>query len=230
MSLHPWNVSPQEAVTIQKTLRTRISYTYPHDPPTITTIAGVDVSSTRGSSLLTAGVVVLDAKTLTVLENVWVQKEISFPYIPGFLSFREIPVLLEAITKLTIKPDVFMVDGQGIAHPRRMGIATHLGVLIDQPTIGVAKKKLTGRVETLSLEAGSTARMLDKKEVIGMAVRTKKNVKPVYVSLGHKMDLALAVQVVLNITRGYRLPEPTRLAHNYVNDMRRRYTKRPLHT
>lgn len=182
--------------------------------------AGVDVSSTRFNPLLTAGVVLWDRRTGQVIETVSAQSNGTFPYIPGLLSFREIPVLLEAIKKLSTEPDVWMVDGQGIAHPRRLGIAAHLGVIIDRPTIGVAKSRLTGTFSEPAPKEKSSSPLMDKGEVIGVVMRTKLRSNPLFISPGHRIDLLSAEAIVRACLRGYRLPEPTRLAHEYVNAVR----------
>jgi len=139
--------------------------------------------------------------------------KIVFPYIPGLLSFRELPLILSACEKLSSVPDLVLVDGQGIAHPRRMGLASHLGLLLDKPTVGCAKSRLCGYHDMPGVEPGSYAELIDKDEVVGVALRTRCGVKPVYVSIGHKVDLQTARNRVLECCRGYRLPEPTRLAH-----------------
>jgi deoxyribonuclease V len=156
---------------------------------------------------------VLSYPDLAVVEIGAVEQTVDLPYIPGLLSFRESPVILAAYEKLRLKPDLILVDGQGIAHPRRFGIASHLGVLLDIPAIGCAKSLLCGGHDWLGVEAGSVAQLEHDGEVIGMALRTKTGVRPVYVSIGHKVDLTAAVSWVSNCCRGYRLPEPTRLAH-----------------
>lgn len=176
-------------------------------------IAGVDISVNRLENRATGAIVVLNYPELRPVEVKTATGKIEFPYIPGLLSFREIPLLLEACEKLVITPDLFLVDGQGIAHPRRMGIASHLGLFLDRPTIGCAKSRLYGKHKTPGLEAGSYTELLDNDEVIGAVVRTKTGTSPVYVSIGHKVDLPTAVQWVLACCRKYRLPEPTRLAH-----------------
>ncbi|HUT68422.1 MAG TPA: deoxyribonuclease V, partial [Dehalococcoidales bacterium] len=158
-------------------------------------------------------VVVLSYPEFELVETRIVTDRIEFPYVPGLLSFREAPLILAACEELTVTPDLLMVDGQGIAHPRRMGLASHLGLFLDIPTIGCAKSRLCGSHEEPGNEAGSYAELLDNGEVIGAAVRTRTGVKPVYVSIGHKVDLSTAIRRVLECCRGYRLPEPTRLAH-----------------
>ena len=176
-------------------------------------IAGVDISVDRVAGTGTGAVVVLSYPGLDLVEVKVVTDRLTFPYVPGLLSFRESPLILAACEKLTVTPDLIMVDGQGIAHPRRMGLASHLGLFLDTPTIGCAKSRLCGRHEAPSAEPGSYAELLDGGEVIGAALRTKAGVKPVYVSIGHKIDLPTAVHWVLACCRGYRLPEPARLAH-----------------
>ncbi len=184
------------------------------------TIAGADISFNKFSETVYAGIVVLSLPDLRIVETAGVRSVAKFPYVPGLLSFREAPSLLEAWEKLKTKPDVLMLDGQGIAHPRRFGIACHVGVLLDWPTIGCAKSILVGRYGELGLEAGSRSPLVDKGEQVGVALRTKNKVTPVYVSPGHLTDLDSAVDLVLRSTTKYRLPEPTRQAHLLVNRMR----------
>ena len=174
-------------------------------------IAGVDVSFRGGQAR--AAAVVLDWATLHPVEQVVVETPVSFAYIPGLLAFREAPAVLAALERLRSTPDLLLVDGQGLAHPRRLGLASHLGVLLDWPTIGCAKSVLVGQYAPPEDTPGSTAELLDKGEVLGAAVRTRKGASPVIVSVGHRIDLASAVRVVLDCARGYRLPEPARLAH-----------------
>jgi len=176
-------------------------------------IAGVDISVDRVAGTGTAAVVVLSYPELELVETKIVTDRIGFPYVPGLLSFREAPLILSACEKLTVTPDLVMVDGQGIAHPRRMGLASHLGLFLEIPSIGCAKSRLCGRHEEPGFEPGSYADLIDSREVIGAVLRTRAGVKPVYISIGHKIDLAAAIHWVLACCRGYRLPEPTRLAH-----------------
>ena len=176
-------------------------------------IAGVDISATREGGMATAAVVVLSYPGLEMSE---VQMETAIPpipYIPGLLSFRESALILNACEKLTIKPDLFIVDGQGIAHRRRLGLASHLGLFLDVPAIGCAKSRLLGTNDEPQDKAGSFTELRDKGEVIGAVLRTKDRTRPLYVSVGHKIGLPDAVRWVLECCRGYRLPEPTRLAH-----------------
>ena len=176
-------------------------------------VAGVDVCSHRTSTIGTAAVVVLDYPGLNVVEVEREEAELPISYVPGLLSFRECPLILAACSRLQHTPDIFLVDGQGIAHPRRLGLAAHLGLFLDVPSIGCAKSILCGSHEPLNEEAGSYAVLIDKNEVIGAALRTKLRTKPVYVSIGHRIDLASALYWVKKCCCGYRLPQPTRLAH-----------------
>ncbi len=176
-------------------------------------IAGVDISAPNSQGVARGAVVVLSYPELDVEEVKTAESQVSLPYIPGLLSFRECPLILDACEKLCNTPDLVLVDGQGIAHPRRLGLASHLGLFLDVPTIGCAKSILCGKHEPLGEELGSHAELVDNGDVIGAALRTKVRVKPIYVSIGHKIDLALALYWVTNCCRGYRLPEPTRMAH-----------------
>jgi deoxyribonuclease V len=219
LALHPWNLTPKEAVALQKQLADRV-----RSRPALKryrTIAGVDASYTRFSPICYAAIAVWDAKTGTVEQVVGVRAETTFPYVPGLLSFREIPPLLQAFAKLDRPPDVVMVDGQGYAHPRRFGIACHLGVLLDVPTIGCAKSRLLGTYDDPGTDTGSFSPLLDKEEVIGRVVRTKNRTNPLFISVGHRIDLESAMRVVLESGRGYRVPEPTRQAHLAVTELRR---------
>jgi deoxyribonuclease V len=208
--LHQWQVTPSAAISIQEQLASRVS----KDETFIDVhfVAGVDVAIPRRGEG-TASVVVLSYPELNLIEESNVQGVVDFPYIPGLLSFRESPLLIRAFEGLKITPDLVLVDGQGIAHPRRFGIAAHLGLLLDIPTIGCAKSRLCGTFEEPGVEAGCTSNLRDLDEVIGQVVRTKTNTRPVYVSIGHKISLRQAVVWTLRCCRGFRLPEPTRLAH-----------------
>jgi len=184
-------------------------------------IVGIDVSMNRFDRFGYAAVVVFSYPELEVVEVASSKREITFPYIPGLLSFRETPIIAEALEKLKTEPDVIFLDGQGIAHPRRFGIASHIGVLLDKPTIGVAKTRLVGEYEEPPSEKGAWSPLKDKGEVIGAVLRTKNRVKPVFVSTGHRISLEEAVKLTLSVARGYRIPEPTRIAHITVNRIRR---------
>lgn len=217
-----WNGTPKEAIEFQKKLKSKICI----DPyqGNIQYIGGADISLNRFSTTLYAGIIVLLYPTFEVVEYATLQAETDFPYIPGLLSFREAPVLIDVWEKLKIKPDILMVDGQGIAHPRRLGIATHIGIMIDVPTIGVAKSVLYGNFEMPDVHAGSVSNLFDKynkEEILGGAVRTKDKVKPLIVSPGHKVSVEQSIDIVQQSIQGYRLPEPTRKAHELVNQFRR---------
>lgn len=227
MQPHSWSVTPKEAIEIQKQLRDKIILES-FDISKIKYIAGADVSMNLYSSTVYAGFIVLAFPSLEVVAHAVVQDETKFPYIPGLLSFREIPALMKAWEKLLKEskciPDVIVVDGIGIAHPRRLGIASHLGLVIDKPTIGCAKSVLTGIYEEPGEKQGSISYLIDqynKSEIIGAALRTKDKVKPVFISPGHKMDLDSALEIMKMCTRKHRLPEPTRFAHDIVNEYRR---------
>jgi deoxyribonuclease V len=217
-ALHSWDLTPGEAIEVQRRLRNLVRLRPLARP--VNTIAGADISFNRFSETVYAGIVVLSLPDLRIIETAGVRSVAKFPYIPGLLSFREAPSMLEAWEKLKTKPDVLMLDGQGIAHPRRCGIACHVGVLLDWPTIGCAKSILVGRYGDLGLEAGSRSPLIDKGEQVGVALRTKNKVSPVYVSPGHLIDLDSAVDLVLRSITKYRLPEPTRQAHLLVNRLR----------
>lgn len=207
--LHEWQVSPAEAEAIQTRLRSRVVAT--GGPETVRYVAGLDIGL-RGE-MMRAAAVVLSYPTLEVVESALVEQPVTFPYVPGLLSFREAPAMLAALAELRHEPDLLVVDGQGIAHPRRLGIAAHLGLLLDRPTIGCAKSILTGRHEPVGEAVGDWSPLVDRGEVVGAALRTKARVKPVYISVGHRIGLEEAVAWILRCTRGYRLPEPTRQAH-----------------
>jgi deoxyribonuclease V len=217
--LHEWGVTPREAVELQKSLRERVRLVPLARP--VETIAGADISFNKFSEIVYAGIVVLRLPSLEVVEEVGVVSETRFPYVPGLLSFRESPSLLEAWSKLKTEPDAVMFDGQGLAHPRRVGIACHVGLLINRPTLGCAKSVLVGKFEWPGEERGQWSEMIDKGEVVGAALRTKTRTQPIYVSPGHLIDLAGAIRLTLEADGGYRQPEPTRRAHLLVNALRR---------
>jgi deoxyribonuclease V len=206
---HSWDVSEEEARQIQSDLRRLVQRTNGFELSQIKTVAGVDISLKDEGQV---AVVVLSFTGLQLLDQAVIMRKVTFPYIPGLLSFRETPLALEAIEKLKVQPDLFMLDGQGIAHPRRFGIACHLGVLLDRPTIGCAKSVLIGHYEKLGPNLGDQAEMRDGEETVGVALRTKVRTKPMIISIGHKIDLPTAVEVVMKCARGYRLPETTRMA------------------
>lgn len=208
---HSWQVTTAEAKAIQLELASQVKRVGVITDPRY--IAGVDISVNRFSKTGTGAVVVLSYPGLQVVEAQVVTDRIAFPYVPGLLSYREAPLILAAFEKIKIKPDIVMVDGQGIAHPRRFGIASHLGLILGIPTIGCAKSRLCGEHEIPGTQTGSFAELKDNGEVIGAVLRTRENVKPLYISIGHLIDLPAAIKWVLACCRGYRLPEPTRLAH-----------------
>jgi Endonuclease V (EC 3.1.21.-) len=207
---HPWNVSPEEAVAIQQRLREQVIREGPMPGPG-TVIVGVDVGF-RGE-LARAAAVAVRFPDLAPLAQAVAEVPVTFPYIPGLLAFREAPAILAALERLPLSPQVLMVDGHGISHPRRMGIATHLGVYLDLPSIGCAKSKLWGRYEMPPDEPGAWSPLWDGEEMIGAVLRTQAGVSPVFVSIGHRISLENAIATVMACVRGHRLPEPTRLAH-----------------
>jgi deoxyribonuclease V len=217
---HGWDLTLAEAREIQNELRERVEL---RPPPGFEprTIAGADVSVERFATRGYAGIVTLRAGTLESVEEATSIAELKLPYVPGFLSFRELPALDGAWRKLAAKPDVVIFDGQGFAHPRRFGIACHGGLLWEVPTIGCAKSILVGTHGELGHARGSTAPLVHRGETVGMAVRTRDGVKPVYVSPGHRMDLETAVRIVLSVSPKYREPETTRRSHRLVNEIRR---------
>lgn len=220
ISAMDWEVTPVQAIAIQQRLRSEVRL-QPLNLGAIRTIAGADISFDKGSDVVYAGIVVLSFPELSVLERAGVTTRATFPYIPGLLSFREIPALLAAWEGLSEEPDAIVADGQGIAHPRRFGIACHLGVLLGKPTLGCAKSLLVGHHGALGEERGSRAPLKDRGDVVGVALRTRDGVSPIYVSPGHLADIETSAELVLRLATKTRLPETTRLAHAYVNEMRR---------
>jgi len=212
------SLSPAQAIELQNELRKQIRIE-PLTKP-IQTIAGADISFNKYEETVYAGIIVLSFPDLQEVAKATVISRTSFPYIPGLLSFREVPSLLKAWDQLKIKPDLMVLDGQGIAHPRRMGIATHFGLVTDTPAIGCAKSLLTGKFETLPEAAGSESLIFDGEEVIGAALRTKNKVNPVFISPGHRIDLQQSLEIIKRCVAGYRIPEPTRKAHLLVNQVR----------
>ncbi|HVI47939.1 MAG TPA: deoxyribonuclease V [Chitinophaga sp.] len=212
-------LSVTEATQIQKVLREEVITTPFHGP--VNYIAGADISFNKFSTTVYAGIVLMRYPELTPVGYSLVEKEVTFPYVPGFLAFREAPALLDAWQQLPQKPDVLVVDGHGIAHPRRMGIASHFGVLAGQRTIGSAKKKLYGAFEEPGPNAGDYAPLKDKQGgLLGYVLRSKPKVKPIFVSPGHLIDVDDSLRIIRSCVVKYRLPEPTRLAHNAVNQFR----------
>jgi deoxyribonuclease V len=212
-------MSYRPAVAMQQKLRGRVSLK--SAVGRVRFVAGVDASYEARADMIYAGVVVVDLRDMSVVERRGAIRKSRFPYIPGLLSFREAPAILAAMKKLTVEPDCVLVDGQGLAHPRRFGIACHLGVILDVPTVGCAKSILVGEHEPVGDARGAWAALRYEGRVVGRAVRTRGGVKPVYVSPGNKVSFARAMEIVLKCGGKYRLPEPARLAHQYVNEMRR---------
>lgn len=208
---HQWPNTLEEAIAIQEQLRTQV-ITSDQLNKTIQYVAGVDMGFDADGTISRAAVAVLSFPELQVIETTIAHRPTTFPYIPGFLSFREIPAVLDALEKVKIIPDIILCDGQGIAHPRRLGIASHLGVLVNIPTIGVAKSLFIGQHEELPETRGSWQPLIHQGETIGAVLRTRTKVKPVYVSSGHKISLPTAIDYVLRCTPKYRLPETTRIA------------------
>jgi len=213
--MHDWDVSVEEAVAIQRRLRSLVQTAPEVALDRVRIVAGVDASY---KDVAKAAVVALSFPALDVLETAVAVREIPFPYVPGLLSFREAPAVLDALAKLRARPDVLIFDGQGLAHPRRLGLASHLGVYLDLPSVGCAKSRLVGRYDEPGPTMGDRSPLMDRGEVIGTVLRTKPRTNPLFVSVGHKVDLETAVGLVLACLRGYRLPEPTRLADRLAGE------------
>ena len=215
--LHSWEVSPEEALQIQLKLRNKMSLNNGFDK--IERIAGADVGYLKDMAI--GGVVIMDFPGLEVVEKTFSYSPIKFPYLPGLLAFREGPPLLGAFKKIKSKVDLILFDGQGIAHPRRMGMATHLGLFLDKATIGCAKSKLIGYYPPPQAKKGSFELLKDGEKVLGAVVRTKDKIRPVFVSPGHKTNLDTSIKIVLECARVSRLPEPLRRAHLLVNRLKK---------
>jgi deoxyribonuclease V len=223
-TLHAWDVSPAEARRIQADLAARVDLTDAITLDAIETVAGVDNTYVTRDGQTTAGavVVVLTFPAMEIVETALAWQPIAFPYVPGLLSFREAPAVLAACADLTIEPDVFLFDGQGYAHPRRLGLASHLGLFLERPTIGCAKSRLVGEYTEPERIFGAHTPLVDRSEVVGAALRTRPRHKPLFVSPGHKISVETAVAIALACCRdGAFLPEPTRLAHDVVTQQRR---------
>lgn len=208
---HAWPSTVEEAILIQEQLRNQVITSDKLQEP-VQYVAGVDMGFEADGTISRAAVAVLSFPDLEVIETSLAHRPTTFPYIPGFLSFREIPAVLDALEKIKTTPDLILCDGQGIAHPRRFGIASHLGVIVDIPTIGVAKSLLIGKHEELPETRGNWRSLIHKGEIIGAVLRSRTGVKPLYVSSGHRISLATAIDYVLRCTPKYRLPETTRIA------------------
>jgi len=214
--MHPWDLSPTEAIALQRELASDVECV-DRLPEKITRVAGVDVGFEDGGRIARAAVAILSFPDLAPMERSIARLDTAFPYIPGLLSFRELPAVLEALAHLSEPPDVILCDGQGRAHPRRFGIACHLGLLLDLPTLGVGKTRLIGEHEEPGPERGDWTALLDKGEIIGATLRTRPGVKPLYISGGHRVGLESAVRLTLACLTRYRLPETTRAAHRLAS-------------
>lgn len=215
---HNWDISCEEARRLQEELRSHIILKVPRKR--LRYIGGADVSYEKHGDKFYAGIVVWDMERKEVIDKASASKQVNFPYVPGLLSFREAPALLDAFSKLSTSVDVLIIDGQGIAHPRRFGLAAHVSLLLDISGVGCAKSKLVGEHKPVGANRGSRSDLILDGDCVGAVLRTRDNVKPLYISPGHKMSVDCAVEIVLNCAVKYRLPEPTRLAHQYVNQLR----------
>ena len=214
-SLHRWDLTPKEAIALQTTLRDRVVRR--NRIGAVRRVAGVDVGFEQDGRVSRAAVAVLDYPGLALVEQVVERVATAFPYIPGLLSFREAPAVLAAFARIRVPPDLILYDGQGIAHPRRFGIASHVGVLLDCPTIGVAKTRLVGEHAAPANRRGAWTPLSDAGEVIGAVLRTRAGVKPLFVSIGHRVSLETAVRWTMACATRYRLPETTRWAHRLAS-------------
>ena len=213
---HPWVKTITEAREIQEQLKTQV--VTQDCLGTVNYVAGVDVGFKNNFQITQAAIAVLSFPQLELVEHQIAQTPTTFPYVPGYLSFREIPAIIKAASKLQITPDLILCDGQGLAHPRRFGLACHLGILLDLPTIGVAKSLLIGQHEPVPREKGSWTALVEGEETIGMVLRSRTDVKPIYISLGHKISLETAVNYVMQCLTKYRLPETTRWADKLASN------------
>ncbi len=219
--LHSWRVSTSEAKVLQQDLSQQLIFNFPFSIQNIKMIAAADVSFNRFSKFLYAAIVLIAFPTME-LQSVHAGRfKANFPYIPGYLSFREAPPVLELFNKIESIPDVLLCDGQGVAHPRGLGLASHLGLFLDLPSIGCAKSVLVGEYEEPDMAKGNHTDLVYNGNIVGAALRTRTGVKPVYVSAGHKIDLSSAIEIVLKCSPKYRIPEPLRIAHEKVNEIRR---------
>lgn len=218
--IHSWTKNYKKAVQIQRELSKSLVIRKDHGK--ICTVAGADVSYDKHSDLVFAAVIAFRInKKLEKIEEATAIEKAGFPYIPGLLSFREAPVLLKSFKKLKMKPDIILFDGQGIAHPRFLGLASHVGLILDTPAIGCAKSRLVGDYSDVENSVGAYSSLIYKERIVGIALRTKLNTNPIFVSVGHKTSLSFAARFVLKTCRGYRIPEPVRQAHLLVNKLRR---------
>jgi deoxyribonuclease V len=214
-NLHRWDLSPTEAKKVQLKLAQQV--VYENEIEQINFVAGIDVGFNLKRKISKAALALLSYPNLNFIEATEAELTTVFPYIPGLLSFREIPVIIEALKKVNQQPDVILCDGQGIAHPRRFGIACHIGVLTGIPTIGVAKSRLIGEYHSLGLKKGSTVPLKHGDEIIGSVIRSRANVKPLFISIGHKLNLEKCLEIVWTCITKYRQPETTRWAHRLAS-------------
>ncbi len=219
MRLHRWRVTPREAARIQLRMRERVELA--DRLPRIRCVAGADLAYDVARNRAIAGVVIYKFPEMEEIERVWAESPITFPYVPGLLSFREIPALLKVFRRVRHAPDLIFYDGHGYAHPRRFGIACHLGVLLDRPTIGCAKSLLVGTHGDLPRRAGSWTLLRDGDEILGAVLRTRDAIHPIYVTQGHRISLQTAVKFVPAVLDGYRIPRPTRDADRFVAAVKR---------
>jgi len=221
-----WKLTPREAMRLQEKLRERVVLEDRFRE--IRLVAGADLAFDPETGMAFAGVIVYSFPGLEEVERRMAQRKLRFPYVPGLLSFREGPVLLEAFARLQAVPDAILIDGHGRAHPRRFGIACHLGVIFDKPAIGCAKSLLVGEHREPGREAGSLTPLLHHGERVGIVLRTRDDVRPIYVTTGHRISLDSAVKVVRQCLDGFRIPKPTREADHYVRELRRAYQEKRL--
>lgn len=215
LSTHDWNLSPKQAIAVQQRLAAQV--VVEDQLAVITRVAGVDVGFEQQGEITRAAVAVLSFPELQLIDYAIARRATTFPYIPGLLSFRELPAVLDALAKLEKSPDLLLCDGQGIAHPRRFGIASHLGLLVDVPSIGVAKSRLYGNHDAVPASKGAYTPLMAKDEIIGAVLRTRVNVKPLYISAGHRIGLKTALHYVMACITRFRLPETTRYAHRLAS-------------
>ena len=218
-----WNFTPQQAIRLQERLRDRVVLS--DRPGRIRYVAGADMAYDPETEVAFGGVIVYRFPELREVERCMARRKLRFPYVPGLLSFREAPILLAAFVRLKTSPDLILIDGHGRAHPRLFGLACHIGVLLDQRTIGCAKSLLVGKHQEAGAEAGSAAPLYFRGERVGMVLRTRDHVKPIYVTQGHGVSMETAVKLVRKCLDGYRIPKPTREADRYVGELRREYQK-----
>lgn len=219
--LHSWDLTPKEAIDLQKSLANKIISK--DSFKNIFTLAGADMAFDKKDNLGFAGIIVYKYPDMTEIERISASGKLEFPYVPGLLTFREAPLLLKAFKKLKTSPDLVIFDGQGIAHPRRIGIASHMGLWLNIPTIGCAKSRLIGDYNEPGRDAGSFEDLYHNEDLIGAVVRTRRDVKPLFISPGHRISVKSAIQITMNCTDGLRIPKPTREADKYVECLKRDY-------